>query len=1270
MTDTEQNKLKIEDHARLDKEKKEKDDLELEELKKFPPVGYCKLQYTLADWIDITFILLSFLGALAMGVSFPLFAIIFGDSITSFGNTSTVNMSDTIRELSIKLIYIGLGMFGGAFLNVTFSSIVGDRYGKKIKFEYFKALLRQEQGFFDQRNAFEFSTKVQAQLKTVNSGLGSKVSNALMSVSMFVSAYVVGFIVSWKLSLILLSVVPFMTIGGYCMIKALMESQAKTRQYFEQAGGIAEEILYNIKTVASFSNFQYERDRFNEKLEYSYEKGKFGGMISSLSRAIVFFFIFGSYAIAIGVGAKFIATGETNKPDGTPFQVGDIITVIFTIVFGSFSLGQSAPNLKAIAAACDASREFFFLYDRKPETDLTLSVEKPSRDSLEGQVSFKNVTFAYPSKLERKILDDLNIEFKKGESTAIVGETGSGKSTIVNLLERLYDAQSGEIEIDGINIRRIDLEYYRSLIGYVPQEPVLFNTSIRENIIFGRENVTEEEIKEACEKACVTEFLVRLEKGLDTRVGIKGSKLSGGQKQRVAIARAILKKPKLLFLDEATSALDNKSEVLVKKALDIASEGVTTIIIAHRLSTVRNANTIIVLNNGVIAEKGTHVELFESKGLYYNLVKSQEINKEDRPEVNEEEMDMGENKLNNSNPELKKKDSKLALKDIPEEELTLEQRKQLILEAEKENERDIKEAKKILWPIMCENPGTLVTATLMACVSGVVWPVYGLLLAEAIFRLSNNPANPRTTDQFIDDGVFLAGMFVIIACVAGISNFFVGNLFSLMGEHLAKSMRKKCFDKYLSLHMSFYDHTDNNPGALLTKLAGDTIKINGVALSMFAVICETLVTLIIGIVLALVYSWQLALICLAFVPFIIITAAMNLRVQKGFAINDEIKEKDMGNLLSECVVNTKTIYCFNMQVKAVEMFKELANTGNSGTITYLLMGLITGLSQLIMFVVYAVTFYVGALLVEDLQITYDNMFRAIFTILFAAFGVGMVDQYLGDMSEAKKSLVSLFKVLSIQSEINPEVEGKFKPNRDSFKGEVEFKNVTFSYPTRQNTKIFKNLSFKIEAGTQNAFVGFSGSGKSTIVQLLLRFYDVQSGEILIDGINIKDYDIITLRHLMGLVMQEPVLFKTNVYNNILYGKLTGSNEEIIDCSTKAKVPRIEQITKDNKDALPVSGGEKQRIAIARCMLRDPKILLLDEATSALDKNVEEIVQKALDELMMGRTSVVIAHRLSTIINCNKIFLLEHGQIVESGSHTELIELKGRYYSLYHSGKKQ
>ena len=153
-------------------------------------------------------------------------------------------------------------------------------------------------------------------------------------------------------------------------------------------------------------------------------------------------------------------------------------------------------------------------------------------------------------------------------------------------------------------------------------------------------------------------------------------------------------------------------------------------------------------------------------------------------------------------------------------------------------------------------------------------------------------------------------------------------------------------------------------------------------------------------------------------------------------------------------------------------------------------------------------------------------------------------------------------------------------------------------------------------------------------------------------------------------MQEPVLFKTNVYNNILYGKLTGSNEEIIDCSTKAKVPRIEQITKDNKDALPVSGGEKQRIAIARCMLRDPKILLLDEATSALDKNVEEIVQKALDELMMGRTSIVIAHRLSTIINCNKIFLLEHGQIVESGSHTELIELKGRYYSLYHSGKKQ
>lgn len=1284
-------------------EEEEKKKLEAEEeSRKFPPVNYFKLQFSLANCKDIFYFTLGIIGATAMGIAFPIFAIIFGSTMNDLNYSNMAALTDNIGGLAKKLIWCGLGMFGGTVFNIYFSILAGEGIIHNIKQEYFKALLRQEQGFYDSRNAFEFSTKVQSQIKQIQMGLGQKVGNAVFSLVMFISAYVVGFIVSWKLSLVLCGVVPLMVAGGYCMIASLTDSLSKARKYFEQAGGIAEEVLYNIKTVSSFANYQFEKARFSDKVDESYEKGKYGGTVSSASRAFVFFLIFGSYALAIGVGAVFIGTKEPKANSSDTFKVGDILTVIFTIIFGSFSLGQAAPNIKAISAACEASREFFYLKERKPEIDLSLSIEKPSLETIKGEMEFKNISFSYPSKLERKILHNLNLKFVVGQTTAIVGETGSGKSTIVNMIERLYDPIEGEILLDGTNIKRLDLEYFRSMIGYVPQEPVLFNASLKENILFGRKDVTDEEINEACVNSYVSEFLPNLDKGLLTKVGLKGSKLSGGQKQRVAIARAILKKPKILILDEATSALDYRSEKMVKQALEIVSSNVTTIIIAHRLSTIRNAKTIVVLNKGEIQEIGDHDSLFGLKGLYFNLVKNQEsidnqnvdekkeeklvlseyngiLNTSEKQIVSEKEQLKGQERRISeaSNTEKRKSsiaDIKLEIQKkkmlLEDENISIEQKKKILEEEEKLKDEQLKDAKKLLWPLLCEQPCVLTVATINACIDGVVWPIYGFLLAETIDKLSITDS-----DQLRKNGAFLAGMFLILAAVSGVANFFVGNLFTIMGEYLAKRLRIKCYEKYLQLHMAYFDYTENSPGALLTKLASDTLKINGVALSMSAVIFETIVTLIVGIVLGFVFSWQLALICLGFVPFMIIAAAVGIKMQMGYAKTDEIKEKELGNLLSECVTNTKTIYCFNMQSKVTQYYSTKLSEGGIPYVTYFFSSLISGLSQFLMFAVYAVTFYVGAKLVADptIGLTFLNMLRSIFSLLFASFGLGMVQQYLGDMDEAKKALVSLHNVLSTDSEIDPQdaSEGKIIADPKTFVSKIEFRNVSFRYPLRPETTVFNNLSFTIESGQQVAFVGFSGSGKSTIVQLLLRFYDVDAGEILVNDINIRNYMLESLRKMMGIVMQEPVLFKTNVYNNIKYGNLENwSTERILDCAKKALVPRIEQITPENRDALPVSGGEKQRIAIARCMLRDPKILLLDEATSALDKNVEDEVQKALDVLTVGRTSIVIAHRLSTIVNCNKIFFLEHGVIKEGGSHQELLERKGKYYNLFMSGQNK
>ena len=360
---------------------------------RFPSVNFFKLQFKFTDSIDNIFFVVSLIGAIVWGVCIPMLSLLFGNALSEFGSNDPTQVTLAIKNVALNLVWVGLGAWVSSFLCVALANILCDRYCKKIKVEYFKVLLRQEQGFFDQINSYELSTKVQGQLKIIRTGLGAKVGNFIQSFVLFAVSYIIGFITSWKLSLILMSIVPFIVIGAYFMISGLTQAQSKAQKYYEKAGGLAEEILYNIKTVASFSNFKFEKERFGECIEYSFQKGKYGGMISSISRSIILFFIFGSFGLSIGVGAIFIIDKEVNRPDGKLFSVGDVITVIFSIIFGSFALGQSAPHLKAIANSCEASRELFYLLDRKCLIDESNSILKPEREKLTGRINFRNITF-------------------------------------------------------------------------------------------------------------------------------------------------------------------------------------------------------------------------------------------------------------------------------------------------------------------------------------------------------------------------------------------------------------------------------------------------------------------------------------------------------------------------------------------------------------------------------------------------------------------------------------------------------------------------------------------------------------------------------------------------------------------------------------------------------------------------------------------------------------------------------------------------------------
>ena len=1237
------------------------------EQKKISPL---KLYFHLSGKFEIFLMILGTIGSLGSGVAGPLMTYLFGDTFNDFTGVTEEQMAaatpeqlnmmfelfnHNIDDMIKKMLYIGTGMFFAMFLAKFMWCYVGLLQMNHLKEKYFAVILKQEQGWFDANNAFEFATKVQAQLEQIELGVGEKFGLLIVVISQLITGLTIAFYTSWVLPLVMLSITPLLLLAVIYLMKALKRSMIGARKTFEKAGGVAEEMLYNIKTVASFSNFEFEMERYNDLIDRSHNFGLEKAFKLGISLGCIIFIIFLTFFVAVIYGRKLIADKKYNDNKSKAFTPGDVLSVIFATLNAILSIGLVAPNIKIIQESALASSDYFTLYERKPQIDLTQSTFKPNRKDVKGKIEFKNISFVYPSDVnKRKILNGLNLTFEPGKKVALVGESGCGKSTTVNLIERLYEATEGEVLIDDKNIKTYDLHYLRTLIGYVQQEPVLFNTSIKDNVIFGRKDVLKELggdemtlVKKACEESYAKEFIEKSNEKYNYIVGIKGSKLSGGQKQRVAIARAILCDPKILILDEATSALDNKSEKEVQAALDnISKKQVTTIIIAHRLSTIKNADLIYAIKEGKVCEVGTHEELLAKNGYYAGLVKSQ---------LAQDEL---ESKEPNAMDALQRRKSSMKRLDSKK----LSQLSQNSIQIQVKNEEVSKMSHSRVFSLLSDAKLRIFLGCFGALLHGAGGPVSGLILSKTVTALSSTDRN-----TIMDDGLKWAFIFMADAFMLGVFVFIKMWNLEAIGSIISSKMRKAVIRKYLQMHIGYFDEENTAPGALLTKLSIDTTQLNSITLTLFGDVLTTIGNISLGLGFGFYYDWKLTLWNLLFLPIIVI-AIVVAKDSLNSVVKGQKNDVDVeaGAILSECVINTKTIYSFNFQEPAVDMYLRVVKEGTEGQFSSSLRnGILMGLGVFATYSCIACCVHFAAKYITDGKIGFSDAMNCLCVNMVMTMGISDGLNGISDYSKAKNAFSSLFTILDAKTKLDPFKEAnENKINPKDIKGKIEFKNVNFSYPTKPEQKVLNNISFKIEPGQSSALVGYSGCGKSTIIQLIERFYEVNSGEILIDDINIKEYDLYKLRKRIGLVSQEPVLFKRSVYENILYGKLDSEKNEVFEAAKAAKIEKFfnqkEMGTKED----PVSGGEKQRLAIARAFLKNPVILLLDEATSALDKESEIAVQKSIDELQKGRTSIAVAHRLSTIENSDIIFVLENGRIVEQGKHQELIDKKGKYFILH------
>ncbi|KAF9210452.1 Multidrug resistance protein 1 [Podila verticillata] len=1250
-------------------------------------VSYFTL-YRFATKKDWMYIIIATLASIISGVGQPMVALLMGNIIQDLQNPDPNEVSKAITKDVVLFTVIGAAMFAVAYTQMCFWTLAAECQVKRIREEYLHAILRQDIGWHDTGKQSEsLTTRLNSDTQMIYDGMADKVGLAISSFVTFISGFVIGFVKGWKLSLVLLSCVPLIGACAVMMAKITVQQSTKGQDSYSKAGSIAEQAFSSIRTVVAFGGQKRETTAYVEQLDAAFVTGKRRAQATALGIGCFMLILFCTYALAFWFGSHQVYKGNMTS--------SEILNVFMGMIMGAFALGNIGPNVASFASAQGAAYNIFKTIDRVPTIDSS-SPGGAKPDNIQGHIVVTDVDFAYPSRPDVPILKKMNVEVLPGQTVALVGHSGSGKSTIVGLVERFYDPLSGSITLDGVEIKDWNVTHLRDTIGIVSQEPVLFNATIKQNIAYGtRKNQaapTDKEIEAACKLSNAHDFISRLPDKYNTMVGEKGALLSGGQKQRIAIARALIKNPRILLLDEATSALDTESERIVQAALDKAATGRSTIVIAHRLSTIMNADVIYVMDKGIVMESGTHESLLALNGVYAAFVAKQQLKtggtdvetvtppEYDQtpalPHIAIAEEPIAHNTDRRKSFALSTKLRRMSsVRSIPKSEMSadvalvvpetpeeIEQRKQ------KEQAARIKAMKAPLSRVlhlMRPEWSAIAVGAVLSGLAGAVFPTFAQFFSTLLTVLTK-PEDP----DFLDKANFNSLMFVIIGIGAFIGNGGSILIFEMIGEIMARRMRTKSFQAIMSQEMGFFDREENSTGALSSRLATDAYQMHELISQIMKLAFSTLVTVGLGLGFAFSKSWSLTLVILALIPLLAASQYFAIGTMTGFSTKTKKAYEQSGRVANEAIANIRTVVALAKESDFEQRYYNVTQEPHQFALRRAYYGSLGyALSQGIMFWAYAVGFFAGDRLTRAGVMNYEDLFGAMFNVVFMAMGLGQMASQVPKYVKGKESAINVFELLDKHTEIDAYKDG-IKPEKVD--GQLGLENVHFHYPTRPNIQIFKGVSVDVRPSQTVALVGPSGCGKSTIIALMERWYDALEGKATIDKYDIRDLQLDNIRKSMALVGQEPILFDFSIGDNIRYGIPDGQTvdqEQVVAAARASNIHDFITSLPDGYDTRvgdkgsQLSGGQKQRIAIARALIRDPKILLLDEATSALDSESEKLVQEALDKARHGRTTIVIAHRLRTIQDADLILVVKDGAIIESGRHYELIALGGLYSEL-------